>query len=108
MEGPTSKGKVQIQNEIQLVLRDLSTTDVVYKTRTMRVEKLRKEMLQKKSKNQMQIPKLERKKIKTAKKELLLLQKHPLGLATTQKQSTQMLHSCVSVFSSTPSSTPRA
>ena len=63
MEGPTSKGKVQIQNEILLVLRDLSTTDVVYKTRTMRVEKLRKEMLQKESKNQMQMPKLKRKKI---------------------------------------------
>ena len=63
MEGPTSKGKVQIQNEILLVLRDLSTTDVVYKTRTMRVEKPRKEMLQKESKNQMQMPKLKRKKI---------------------------------------------
>lgn len=63
MEGPTSKGKVQIQNEIPLVLRDLSTTDVVYKTQTMRVEKLRKEMLQKESKSQMQMPRLKRKKI---------------------------------------------
>ena len=63
MEDPTSKGKVQIQNEIPLVLRDLSTTDVVYKTQTMRVEKLRKEMLQKESKSQMQMPRLKRKKI---------------------------------------------
>ena len=63
MEGPTSKGKVQIQNEIPLVLRDRSTTDVVYKTQTMRVEKLRKEMLQKESKSQMQMPRLKRKKI---------------------------------------------
>ena len=63
MEGPTSKGKVQIQNEIPLVLRDLSTTDVVYKTQTMRVEKLRKEMLQMESKSQMQMLRLKRKKI---------------------------------------------
>lgn len=63
MEGPTSKGKEQIQNEILLVLRDLSTTGVVYKIQTMRVEKLRKEMLRKESKSQMQIPRLKRKKI---------------------------------------------
>ena len=63
MEGPTSKGKVQIQNEILQVLQDLSTTHVVYKTQTMRVEKLRKEMLQKESKCQMQIHRLKRKKI---------------------------------------------
>ena len=63
MEGPTSKGKEQIQNEILLVLRDLSTTGVVYKIQTMRVEKLWKEMLRKESNSKMQIPRLKRKKI---------------------------------------------